>query len=126
MINVARLLMHRARRGNLNVTVVESPDAAQESELAAMALEQKIQHLADELTCAQQKLRTLRGSIAEPESRNVRAMPYKPSALAYRILVGFCVRNTSELSESAILEMFSDDQVAVLAALAEICDHGLM
>ena len=117
MTDVARLPMRRALAETFSVTLVESPDVLEKPDLAASALEQKIQYLTDELNGAVQELLALRRGIAEPGSKDRTGRSYKPPELAYRILVGFCVRNASELPERAILEMLSDDDVAVKSAL---------
>jgi hypothetical protein len=126
MINVSHLLLRRTGAGSIKVTVVESPDTAQRADLAAAALEQKIQHLADELGRVQRELRAMRAGVHEPEIGDSSTAFPTQSNLAYKILVGFCVRNASELSESKILEMISGDRMTVEAVLSEMCDQGLM
>jgi len=118
--------MRRALAETYSVTLVESPDVPEKPDLAAAALEQKIRYLTDELSHAVRELLALRSCIAEPVSKNRSVRPYEPSELAYRILVGFCVSNASELPERTILEMLAEDEVAVKSALVEMCDHGLM
>ena len=52
--------------------------------------------------------------------------PYLPTRFGQHILQQFRRANTTELREAAIVQMCSEDEFDVGAALSELCDHKLL
>ena len=125
MMNVANIL-RRVKRRVLDIEMFESSGALRIENIDKEALTERCQALEETICRLAHHATKLRAANTELRRKLAAGVPYTPTQLACDILLRYCNLDTTELSESTILEMYSEDEFDVKAALAELCEHNLL